>query len=178
MNPETQLSTANISAESFAAFLKEHYDYPPEDSDVPLNEAFTTDGTYFGAIGIDVFSFDVTSGHVISNLKEVNTASITLEQISDPNSGVQEVFHNWLPDEISKKYAQAWLIGFVQTNDIDSLTPTQLAALVPICICTDDGTITDVGSAKGATLTASEVSLYRFILHSIKEGVYPWDHLV
>lgn len=168
--------TSNISEEAFKQFLKEQYDYPPTDG-TPLNEAFDRDCTYFGSIGDTLFSFDVKSGSQVLNLREIEVTTITLENLGDPNSGVREIFHDWLSDETSTRYAREWLINFVQKTDVASMTTSDFTVLIPLLICTDEGIITDVGFHGTNGLRPTDLALYRFILHSVKKGIYPWDHI-
>lgn len=178
MNTPLGLSTANISEEAFADFIKQQYDYPPTD-ETPLEEAFERDATYFGSIGEVLFAFDVKKGSEVLNLREIEVTSITLENLEDLNSGVREIFHNWLSDEISSKYAREWIIDFVQKANLESLTNSDIQTLIPVLICTDDGTITDIGSSSASgVLTKSELCHYNFILDAIKQGVYPWNHMI
>ncbi len=178
MNTPLTLSTANISAEAFAAFISEQYDYPPTDG-TPHGEAFETDATYFGSIDETLFAFDVKKGSEVLNLREIEVTSITLDNLGDVNSGVHEIFHDWLANEVSTKFARQWIIDFTQKTNLEALTSANIQALIPMLICTDDGTITDIGSSSASgVLTTSELCHYNFILDAIKQGVYPWNHMI
>lgn len=170
------METPNIAEKEFREFLNEEYLFPnqvQEDDDEPI---ILNDGIYYGNNKDNIFRFEVKRGEVIS-LRDIESEEIHLEDIENPNSGIDSLFQNWLTDSASENYARRWIISFCKNTEVQSLSKPQRIAIgemfkyanAPSWIrCFEQVSSLDIKDKEQAIGC-------KFILTAIKSGIFPWD---
>ncbi len=164
-----------MTEKEFKDFLNEEYLFHDQISQLGEEPIVLNNGIYYGNKGDCIFRFEVKTGEVIS-LADIEPEEIRLEDIENPNSGIDSLFQNWLTNFASEDYARKWIVTFCKNTEVQSLSKPQRIAIGEMFkYANAPSWITCFEWVSSLGIEDKEQVIgCKFVLSAIKSGILPW----